>query len=234
MTKKSDHYLQKLIDELKMTAKEFSDSLGLNRVDRIYHILNGRNGISTKLAKIIINKYENIDYDWLLTGKGEMLKTTSQTFNSKSNKGIGNINQLGTGNIVNFNPNDVKQLLQLIEQKDKTIGYLRKQIDEQHDNFCLRLDEKERVISEKDKRYVEALKLFDDRMIHKDELFKKAEEEHREAISIIRKSLDTMIDDIREKDMTKAKLMDHIHVLTEQNNDINKHVIELLKSMIKQ
>jgi hypothetical protein len=73
--KESEHYLNELLIYLKLNSKEFAKSLGFNRVDRIYHILNGRNGISEDLAKIIVGRYKHINYDWLLTGKGEMLSS---------------------------------------------------------------------------------------------------------------------------------------------------------------
>ena len=72
--KKESHYLNKLIDYLQMSTNEFSNSIGLERPDRLYNILNGRNGVSSDLANIIISRYNNVEYLWLITGKGLMLK----------------------------------------------------------------------------------------------------------------------------------------------------------------
>lgn len=72
------HYLNKLIDHLKLNPKQFSESLGFDRVDRIYNVLNLKNGISTSLANIITKTYPSVNYDWLLTGEGSMLKSDNQ------------------------------------------------------------------------------------------------------------------------------------------------------------
>lgn len=70
----SSHYLNELIDYLKLNPKQFSESLGFERVDRIYNVLKLKNGVSANLANIITNIYPAVDYNWLLTGVGEMLK----------------------------------------------------------------------------------------------------------------------------------------------------------------
>ena len=63
-----------LINYLKLVPLSFSRSLGYDRADKIYNILKGRNKISADVARDITTIYDNISYDWLLTGKGEMLK----------------------------------------------------------------------------------------------------------------------------------------------------------------
>jgi len=83
--KKYDHYLNRLISRLKMSASEFSVSLGLKRPDRIYHVLNGRNGISEELARDIMKKYDNVNFSWLMTGEGEMLNNHKE---EQANEGI--------------------------------------------------------------------------------------------------------------------------------------------------
>ncbi len=70
---KKDHRLNELLLDLKLNPKEFAESIGLKRVDRIYFVLNGRNDISTDLARIINGKYPNVSIEWLLTGGGRML-----------------------------------------------------------------------------------------------------------------------------------------------------------------
>lgn len=64
-----------LLAHLKMNANELATSLGYKRTDRIYNVINGRNGISSALARDIQKCYSNISYEWLMTGEGEMLKS---------------------------------------------------------------------------------------------------------------------------------------------------------------
>lgn len=62
-----------LLGHLKMNANEFASSLGYKRTDRIYNVLNGRNGISSAMARDINQKYKCVSFDWLAYGEGEML-----------------------------------------------------------------------------------------------------------------------------------------------------------------
>lgn len=63
-----------IIEYSGLTTKKFAESLGLERVDRIYNIQKGRNKISSNLANLITTKYNNVSCEWLLTGEGSMLE----------------------------------------------------------------------------------------------------------------------------------------------------------------
>lgn len=64
-----------LLKELRMNPKQLSDSLGKERPQWAYDILNENKnvGISKNAAKLICSKYPQINESWLLTGEGEML-----------------------------------------------------------------------------------------------------------------------------------------------------------------
>ena len=72
--KESPEILADLLSHLKISANKLAFEIGLNANTAIYHIKNGRNGISSELAKKIINRFPEISYNWLLTGEGEILK----------------------------------------------------------------------------------------------------------------------------------------------------------------
>ncbi|WP_075559114.1 hypothetical protein [Parabacteroides timonensis] len=82
------HYLNELLDYLKLSASAFAKSIGYDSPNRIYYILRLRNGVSKEVAKDITDAYPDVNYNWLLTGKGEMLRT-------------GSIHVVGDGNISN-------------------------------------------------------------------------------------------------------------------------------------
>lgn len=65
--------LEKIIKFSKLSVNAFAKTLGLDRSTKIYHILNGRNGISEVIASLISTKY-NIRYEWVLNGVGEMFE----------------------------------------------------------------------------------------------------------------------------------------------------------------
>lgn len=70
--------LESVIKYSKKSVNAFAVSLGLDRSTRIYNIINQKNGISSSIANLITSKYTEIDYDWLLTGEGEMLKADQE------------------------------------------------------------------------------------------------------------------------------------------------------------
>lgn len=64
-----------LLEELEMNPKQLSDSLGKDRPQWAYDILNEKVkvGISKNIAELICEKYPHINKLWLLTGEGDML-----------------------------------------------------------------------------------------------------------------------------------------------------------------
>lgn len=66
--------LEKLLLYLKLNANKLANELGLNSNVSIYHIRNGRHNISANLAEKIVSRFPEINYEWLLTGRGPMLK----------------------------------------------------------------------------------------------------------------------------------------------------------------
>ena len=65
--------LEKLLPHLQLTKYSLSKKLGFANGSVFNNIWNERNGISAKLAKKICDQFPEINFDWLLTGKGEML-----------------------------------------------------------------------------------------------------------------------------------------------------------------
>lgn len=74
MLKPSTEILQEVLDHLGIKANRLSVEIGDNSNSRIYYVRNGRSKISPKLAKAITERYKEIDYDYLLTGKGELVR----------------------------------------------------------------------------------------------------------------------------------------------------------------
>ena len=70
--------------------------------------------------------YKEVSADWLLTGKGEMLKTSAQNITQNGNTNVNNgHNVSGQGNIIK-QTND--ELMEIIREKDKQIAEKDKQI----------------------------------------------------------------------------------------------------------
>jgi transcriptional regulator with XRE-family HTH domain len=65
--------LLKLLTHFGFTATRFADEIGVQR-SGISHILSGRNLPSHEFILKIMKRFPEISLDWLLLGKGDMLK----------------------------------------------------------------------------------------------------------------------------------------------------------------
>lgn len=68
-----------VLAHLRMNPSELAKSLGYTRTQRIYFVLNERNGISESLARDINTIYPYISYQWLKNGTGDMLVDITPT-----------------------------------------------------------------------------------------------------------------------------------------------------------
>ncbi len=74
-----------LIDHYKLSSAQFAESIGVQR-SSISHILSGRNNPSYDFLIKTLEYFSEISAEWLLLGKGPMLKAlTYQTKEEKSN-----------------------------------------------------------------------------------------------------------------------------------------------------
>lgn len=62
---------------LKMTLEEFGNKVGVAK-QTISRIENGINNLTDQMAKSICREY-NVNYDWLVSGEGEMFSDLPQT-----------------------------------------------------------------------------------------------------------------------------------------------------------
>jgi transcriptional regulator with XRE-family HTH domain len=65
--------LLKLIESEGLTPSKLADELGVQR-SNISHILSDRNKPSYDFIVKILNRFTGINADWLITGKGSMIK----------------------------------------------------------------------------------------------------------------------------------------------------------------
>ena len=77
----NDNYMriEKILFYIRKKPNTFAKALGFSNGTVFYQIKSGRNKISANLANKICNVYPEIDYTWLLTGKGNMLKVESES-----------------------------------------------------------------------------------------------------------------------------------------------------------
>lgn len=66
--------LLKFLNKEGLSATVFADEIGVQR-SSISHILSGRNNPSYDFILKILEKFDYINADWLITGKGDMYKS---------------------------------------------------------------------------------------------------------------------------------------------------------------
>ncbi len=67
--------IQKIIQYSMLTASEFADEIGVQR-SNISHIISGRNKPSLDFIVKIKDRFPEIQWEWIIEGKGEMTKST--------------------------------------------------------------------------------------------------------------------------------------------------------------
>jgi len=78
------HRIEYLIGELKMTNAKFAEEIDVPK-SIISHILTGRNKPSLEFITKILKRFNNINSDWLLFGKGNIYKSLNDS-NDNTNK----------------------------------------------------------------------------------------------------------------------------------------------------
>ena len=105
-----------------LSKRKFQESIGVSNS----YIQNISNGISADVLHRISNIYSELNTDWLLTGKGEMLKPI-QTIGDISNSNVAGVNVNGTE--IHINPDAYNTLLKIVEANQKATEKFQEQID---------------------------------------------------------------------------------------------------------
>lgn len=72
----------KIIDAENLTPARFADEIGVQR-SSISHLLSGRNKPSYDFILKILNRFSGINAEWLITGKGSMIKASELANNTQ-------------------------------------------------------------------------------------------------------------------------------------------------------
>lgn len=65
-----------ILKSRNVNAAQFADEIGVQR-SSVSHILTGRNKASLDFLLKVLTRYPEIDTDWLLTGKGVMMRSAA-------------------------------------------------------------------------------------------------------------------------------------------------------------
>ena len=70
--------LKKWMETKLLKPSELADKINVNRAT-VSHILSGRNKPSIEFLQKLLNKYPNLNSNWLITGIGYMIKENNNT-----------------------------------------------------------------------------------------------------------------------------------------------------------
>ena len=84
--------LSAFVDSLGLTKKSFAEKVGLAQ-SIVTHLTNGRNLPGLDAIQKILNSYPTLNPDWLLMGKGEMLRKPTGPDTSELKKELGSVSQ---------------------------------------------------------------------------------------------------------------------------------------------
>jgi len=89
-----------ILKSRNLNAAQFADEIGVQR-SSVSHILTGRNNASLDFLLKVLTRYPEIDTDWLLTGKGVMVRSSSL-----SSKNISEVKKSETAHAISI-PSDI-------------------------------------------------------------------------------------------------------------------------------
>lgn len=120
--------IRQILKLKKMTNRSLSKVLGMPEVT-LNAKLNGRNRIDIDTFCSIIDVFDDISIEWLLTGRGEMLRRNETTVNNAyANNGAASV--FGDAN----NNSETNHLMSQIESLKEQIESFKEQVDDlKHD-----------------------------------------------------------------------------------------------------
>jgi len=102
----------KIIRHYNLSISEFSREIGLNSAATIQKIITYKRKASPKTTGKILNRFPEVEYDWLITGQGDMLKSDKEAFVAVNEDDL----TVTSKQIINFIKSDV------IDYVNKQIG----------------------------------------------------------------------------------------------------------------
>jgi len=82
-----DKRLRLLLENERLTSSQFAKIVGY-RPSSISHILSGRNKPGFDFIQEILKKFENINPEWLLLGRGEIYRTADTVLDNNKESAI--------------------------------------------------------------------------------------------------------------------------------------------------
>ena len=144
--------ISELITYYNLTISSFSREIGLNSPATIQKIINyNRNG-SPKTTGKILSRFPDVNYQWLVTGRGQMIK--SENVNQKNNNEDLTIT---SSQIINYIEKSVNNFIETaaVKNKELLVNVLQKTGEGLHKQAMQMLDERILNLSDRVNSYME-------------------------------------------------------------------------------
>lgn len=115
--------LAAILQFLQLKIADFAKKLDINP-DHLYNLNSGKiNEFSQEVRKSILNTYQEINPQWLLTGDGNMIRQDHNTTETNGGNNVSGI--LAGSNIKQYSyDQNIERLITLLESKDRQIEKL--------------------------------------------------------------------------------------------------------------
>ena len=128
MTKENTiRVIQEMLVYTGKNAKQFSDSIGKDRPQWLYDVMNPEKvtGLSSRMVDMICETYPEFSRSYLLTGEGTLLKANTIEGNIQQNINSSHITQNGN---VEASPN-MDKLINVLAEQSQQVTKAQEQID---------------------------------------------------------------------------------------------------------
>ena len=129
--------LKQVIDYYNISVRKFSIQIGISE-GTIRKIMNDNSGIQSNNLQKIANFYPEINIDWLVTGRGEMLLMKQQEKQQKTPPPVADDTQL-------------QRLQDLLEAKQETISVLQ----ETNNNLLSEIQQLRNYVNDTSTKYIQ-------------------------------------------------------------------------------
>lgn len=109
--------VKKARKSLNLTLEKFGEKLGVKK-NAISQIENGRNSLTDQMCKSICREF-NVNYNWLVSGEGDMFNQTDETISDSIDRIMAGENEFHKNLFKTLATLDEKELLSLEKIIDK-------------------------------------------------------------------------------------------------------------------
>ena len=133
-----NYRIELIINSLKLNNNSFSMRIGVNSTV-IHNIVKGRNAPSFDVLQKILSSFDNINADWLITEKGEMINNNKRIEYAKSSNDS-NVNLAEPENQLSGPCSNCSAMKHALEQTERALKHAESEIEARKETILLLTD----------------------------------------------------------------------------------------------